>query len=210
MRRVVPVVRALAADAGVPVSVDTTKAVVARAALEAGAAMVNDISAGTFDDEMLSTVAAADAAYVLMHMRGSPRTMKDLAQYDDVVSEVGTALRIGAECATNAGINPGAILVDPGLGFAKTAEHNLALLRALPQLGTTAGMPLLVGASRKSFLGRVLGDAGAQRDDATLATTVWSMLHGATVVRVHDVERSRRAIAMLDVMERATESGVAA
>jgi dihydropteroate synthase len=210
LRRVIPVIRALAADAGVPVSVDTTKAVVARAALDAGAAMVNDISAGAFDADILSAVASADAAYALMHMRGTPRTMQANAQYDDVVAEVGAALRVAVDRAIDAGVDPGGMLVDPGLGFAKTAEHNIALLRALPQVSATAGMPLLVGASRKSFLGRILGDVDADRENATLATTVWSVLHGAAVVRVHDVARSRRALDLLDVMERATESGVAA
>jgi dihydropteroate synthase len=210
IRRVLPVVRGLVADAGVPVSIDTTKAEVARAALDAGAAMVNDVSGGAFDDAMLPVVADTGAAYVVMHMRGNPRTMQGEANYDDVVREVVRVLHENVERAVRAGVDPRAVLVDPGIGFAKTAEHNVALLRALPEIAATVGMPVLIGASRKSFLGRILGDPDADREDATLAATVWSFVHGAAVVRVHDVARSYRAAALLDVMDRATESGVAA
>jgi dihydropteroate synthase len=203
LRRVDPVVRALVADAGIPVSIDTTKSVVARAALEAGATIVNDVSGGTYDRQMLRVVAEANAAFVAMHMRGTPRTMQDEARYDDVVRDVGSELRVRVQRALAAGVDGRAILADPGIGFAKTIDHNIALLRELPALATRAGAPLLVGTSRKSFLGRILGDMTRDCDDATLATTVWAFTHGAAVVRVHDVERSRRAIEMLDVMERA-------
>ncbi len=213
LRRVLPVVRALVADAGVPVSIDTTKAAVARSALEAGASMVNDVSGGTSDGEMLSTVADADAAYVAMHTRGTPRTMKDQAHYGDVVREVGEALRTRVERALASGIDARSILGDPGVGFAKNADHNIELLRRLPELASIVRVPLLVGASRKSFLGRLLGDLDhgpGTREDATLAVTVWCFAHGAAVVRVHDVERSRRAVDLLGLMDRATEDGIAA
>jgi dihydropteroate synthase len=210
IRRVVPVIEALVADSAVPVSVDTTKAVVAAAALAAGAAMVNDVSGGTADDEMLAVVADANAAFVAMHMRGNPRTMQRETEYADVVGEVGDALRGRVTRAIEAGVNERAILADPGIGFAKNAEQNVALLRALPELGARAGVPLLVGTSRKSFLGRLLGDLNAERDDATLATTIWNFMLGAAVVRVHDVAASQRAIELLDVMERATQNGLAA
>jgi len=210
LRRVLPVVRALVADAGVPVSIDTTKAAVAAAALAVGAAMVNDVSGGTRDPQMLSVVADANAAFVAMHMRGTPQTMQNETNYDDVVSEVGNVLCARVEAAVSAGIDPRAVLADPGIGFAKNAEHNLALMRALPELAARAGVPLVVGTSRKSFLGRLLGDIDADRDDATLATTIWSFLHGAAVVRVHDVEHSRRAIELLEVLERVTQNGLAA
>jgi dihydropteroate synthase len=210
IRRVVPVIEALVADSAVPVSVDTTKAVVAAAALAAGAAMVNDVSGGTADDDMLAVVADANAAFVAMHMRGNPRTMQRETEYADVVGEVGDALRGRVTRAIEAGVNERAILADPGIGFAKNAEQNVALLRALPELGARAGVPLLVGTSRKSFLGRLLGDLNAERDDATLATTIWNFMLGAAVVRVHDVAASQRAIELLDVMERATQNGLAA
>jgi dihydropteroate synthase len=210
LRRVLPVVRALAADAGVPVSVDTTKAVVARAALDAGAAIVNDVSGGTADPGMLAVVAEANAAFVAMHMRGTPRTMQDEARYDDVVGEVGAALCARVSAAIDAGVDERSILADPGIGFAKTIDHNVALLQSLPEVAARAGVPLLVGTSRKSFLGRILGSMDVDRDDATLAATVWSFVRGAAMVRVHDVDGARRAVDMLDVMERATQDGLAA
>jgi dihydropteroate synthase len=210
LRRVLPVVRALA-QAAVPVSIDTTKASVAGAALEAGAAMVNDVSGGTADADLLAVTAAAGAAYVAMHMRGTPRTMQEAARYTDVVREVGDELRARVEGALHAGIDARALLADPGIGFAKTAEHNLALLGALPELAARVGTPLLVGTSRKSFLARIAGvDDRAGRDDATLATTVWCFEQGAALVRVHDVAGSRRAVELLEVLDRATPEGVAA
>jgi dihydropteroate synthase len=211
LRRVVPVVNGLV-DRGATVSVDTTKSVVARAALDAGAVMVNDVSGGTADPEMLRVVAESGAAFVAMHMRGDPRTMQQRARYDDVVDDVCRELRARVEGALAAGIDARALLADPGIGFAKTAEHNLALLGALPEIAARAGAPLLVGASRKSFLARFAGEDAdvSARDDATLATTVWAFQRGAAMVRVHDVAASRHAVELLDVMERATAEGVAA
>jgi len=211
LRRTEPVVRELAARAGVPVSIDTTKAAVAAVALEAGAVMVNDVTGGTGDPALLRVVADADAMLVVMHMRGTPRTMADEARYDDVVREVGDELRARVDAAVAAGVRPDAILADPGIGFAKGAAHNVALLAALPELSERVEVPLLVGASRKSFLGRLLGDAPVDaREEATLATTVWSFMRGAAVVRVHDVAASSRAAALLDALERATQEGMAA
>jgi dihydropteroate synthase len=202
--RIVPVVRALAAEANVPVSVDTTKAEVAAVALDAGAEMVNDVSGGTADSRMRSMVAESGAAYVAMHSRGTPRTMKQLAHYGDPVFEVGAELRARIVAAVDAGIDPARLLGDPGIGFAKTAEQNVALLRALPDLASQAGVPLLVGTSRKSFLARLIDDEDLDaRDDATLATTVWCFEQGAAVVRVHDVAASRRAVELLEVIEQA-------
>jgi dihydropteroate synthase len=211
LRRVLPVIAALVARSEVPVSVDTTKVVVARAALDAGARMVNDVSGGTADPDMLRLVADAGAAYVAMHSRGTPRTMQQSAHYVDVVREVGDELRARVDNAVAAGIDARALLADPGIGFAKTAEHNVALLRSLPALAARVGVPLLVGTSRKSFLARILGDdVPAGRDDATLATTVWCFEQGAALVRVHDVAGSRRAVELLETLERATPEGLAA
>jgi dihydropteroate synthase len=210
-RRVVPVVTALARMGSVPVSIDTTKASVARAALAAGAAVVNDVSAGTFDPDMLAVVAEHGAGFVAMHMRGTPRTMQEHPVYDDVVREVGEYLGARVEAAVAAGVAREAVLADPGIGFGKTIAHNLALLRAIPRLAAYSGAPIVVGASRKAFLGKLLGDLPvAARDEATLATTVWALSEGAAVVRVHDVEASVRAAALLDVMERATPEGMVA
>ena len=209
LRRTVPVVRELALHAGVPLSIDTTKAVVAAAALEAGAVMVNDVSGGAADPAMLSVVGDADAMFVVMHTRGTPRTMNDEARYADVVREVGDELRARVDAAVGAGVRADRILADPGLGFAKTAAHNLALLGALPDLAARVEVPLLVGASRKSFLGRVLADAPVDaREEATLAMTVWCFVHGVAVVRVHDVLSSRRACDLLGALERATSDGL--
>jgi dihydropteroate synthase len=210
LRRVVPVISGLVAR-GATVSIDTTKSAVARAGLDAGAAMVNDVSGGVADPDMLPVVAGSGAAFVAMHMRGTPRTMQDRAHYDDVVDDVSRELRARVEAALAAGVNADALLADPGIGFAKTADQNLALLRALPEIAARAGAPLLVGASRKSFLAPFAGNADASaRDDATLATTVWAVERGAAMVRVHDVAASRRAVELLDVMERSTPEGVAA
>ena len=210
LRRVLPVVRALASD-GLRVSIDTTKAAVAAAAVDAGAVMVNDVSGGTADREMLKVVAGAGAAFVAMHTRGTARTMQAEAHYDDVVREVGDALRGRVDAAVAAGVDPNAILADPGIGFAKNLSHNVALLRSLPELASLVGTPLLVGTSRKSFLARLIGDDDFDaRDDATLAMSVWCFVHGAAMVRVHDVASTRRAVDLLDAMERATKDGIAA
>ena len=205
--RVLPVVTALARDADVPVSIDTAKAEVAAAALEAGARMVNDVTGGA-DPAMLPLVAGERAAYVAMHMRGTPRSMQQQTDYGDVVRDVITELRTRVDAAHAAGVAPDALFADPGIGFAKTGEQNLVLLRALPEIAAAVGAPLLIGTSRKSFLTRIAGEAG--REDATLATTVWSFELGAAMVRVHDVASSARAVALLEVLERATPEGMAA
>ena len=180
LRRVAPVVRRLADEAGVPVSIDTTKARVAAAALASGASIVNDVSAGRLDPDLLGVVADAAAGYVAMHMLGEPRTMQRDPSYDDVVAEVGASLVERLDEARAAGVRGVALAADPGIGFGKTVAHNLSLLAALPELGARTGVPLVVGTSRKSFLGRLVGDDSlVARDDATLATVVWSVDHGA-------------------------------
>ena len=191
LARVLPVVRALCA-AGTSVSVDTTRAAVARAAVEAGAGMVNDVSGGLADPAMLDTVAALGVPFVAMHWRGPSADMQDRASYDDVVAEVVTALAARREAARAAGITD--VVLDPGLGFGKLAEHNWALLAALPQLAEL-GCPLLLGASRKAFLGDLLdGREPAGRDAATAAVTVLAAQAGAWAVRVHDVAPSADAV----------------
>jgi dihydropteroate synthase len=210
--RVVPVIAALAERLpAVPLSVDTTKSEVASAAIDAGASIVNDVSAGTADTRMLATVAERGAGFVAMHMQGTPRTMQREPRYDDVVGEVASYLRARVDAAVAAGVRADAVLADPGIGFGKTVEHNLALLGALASMRAAVGVPLAVGTSRKSFIGRLLGGlSAAERDEGTLATTVWCFDHGVSVVRVHDVESSVRAGALLDVLDRATPSGMAA
>jgi dihydropteroate synthase len=205
--RVVPVIRALRDAVSIPLSVDTRKAAVARAALEAGAAAVNDVS-GLADPEMARVVAEAGAGLVLMHMRGTPATMQSLASYADVVGEVGDELAAALERAAAAGVPRERVVVDPGLGFAKTAEQSLALLAGVPRLLARLGRPLLLGPSRKSFLGPLLGGVPpAERDAGTAGACVAGLLGGARIFRVHDVRTARHA---LDVAWAVAERGEAA
>ena len=207
--RIEPVVARLAAEAGVPVSIDTTKAAVAAAALDAGARIVNDVSAGRLDAALLPLVADRAGAVVLMHMRGEPRTMQGDPRYVDVVREVGDFLVERADAARDAGVAEHAIAVDPGIGFGKTTDHNLDLLARLDALVERVGLPVVVGASRKRFIGRVLAGVGGEpgeppaeaRDDGTLATVVWAVECGARVVRVHDVHGARRAVDLLTLLD---------
>ena len=190
-RRVIPVIEALVAN-GIRVSIDTYRAVVAERALAAGASVVNDVSGGLGDPDMAAVVRAAGCPWILMHWRGHSRRMQDLAHYVDVVDDVRRELAERVEAANQAGISSDRIVIDPGLGFAKTAEHNWALLAHLDVL-VGLGLPVLIGASRKSFLGRVLADpAGTprpvgEREAATVALTAYAATQGAWGVRVHDV-----------------------
>jgi dihydropteroate synthase len=199
-RRVLPVVEALAGRAGVPVSVDTTKAAVARAALDAGAAIVNDVSAGRFDPDMLPLCAERGAPVVLMHMLGEPRTMQRDPRYDDVVREVAAFLAARAEAALAAGVAVDRIVVDPGFGFGKTREHNLVLLRRLDEI-VALGYPVLVGTSRKSFIGATLGGLPVEdRLEGTAATVALAVAAGASIVRVHDVRAMARVVRMVEAV----------
>lgn len=190
--RVEPVVRALA-DEGATVSIDTTKPSVAKAALDAGAAIVNDVSAAG-DDELLTVVAGSGAGYVLTHSRGTPADMQTRTEYDDVVAEVFEALADGVARCERSGIDAGRVAVDPGIGFAKTAAQNVALLRELRSLRSLA-RPVLVGASRKSFIGKLLDEPDpAARLDGSLACAVHAALAGTSVVRAHDVGATVRAL----------------
>lgn len=195
LARVVPVVAALAAE-GLTVSVDTTKARVARAAIEAGARLVNDVSAGSFDPELLGVVADADVGYVLMHLQGTPATMQLAPTYDDVVAEVGAALELGLDRLEAAGIARERVAIDPGIGFGKTVAHNVALIARLDRL-TRLGRPVLVGASRKSFLGAITGVAEPRdRLAGSLAAALIAVERGARIVRVHDVAATVEALAV--------------
>lgn len=199
--RVLPVVRDLVA-AGVRVSIDTTRADVAEAALDAGASLVNDVSGGLADPRMARVVAAARVPGVLMHWRGPSDRMGELASYEDVIGEVRAELVARADSAVLAGVDPDLIVLDPGLGFAKTAAHNWALLRRLDVL-VALGFPVLVGASRKRFLGELLADVEgtarppAARDVATAAISALAASAGAWGVRVHDVEATMDAVAVV-------------
>ncbi len=198
MDRVVPVIRALAED-GIAVSVDTMRHEVAEAALDAGAVVVNDVSGGLADPRILAVVAERGAAYVVMHWRAHSSVMREHATYDDVVVDVRTELAQRLDDAAAAGIASDRLVVDPGLGFAKTADHNWELLQRLPEL-ESLGVPILVGSSRKSFLGTLLaGPDGSprpvdDREDANVALTTIAAIQGVWGVRVHEVRASIDAI----------------
>ncbi|HLY49940.1 MAG TPA: dihydropteroate synthase [Solirubrobacteraceae bacterium] len=187
LRRVLPVIEALgAARVRARVSIDTSKAAVAAAAIDAGASMVNDVTALRGDPHMAEVVADAGVDCCLMHMLGNPRTMQDDPRYDDVVAEVKAFLEARLAVATAAGIAEERILLDPGIGFGKTVEHNLELLARLDELGEL-GRPVVVGTSNKSFLGRLTGRALGERLPATIASCVLAYERGARVFRVHEV-----------------------
>jgi dihydropteroate synthase len=197
--RVLPVIRALRRSLSTVISVDTYKASVARAALDAGADMINDISALRFDPSMAGLVAREDVPVVLMHMQGAPRTMQVEPRYDDVVKEVRGFLEAQVHFAINAGIAAEKIIIDPGIGFGKTLQHNLALIRDLSSFASL-GRPILVGASRKAFIGKLLDVDPAERLEGSLAAAVAAVLAGANIVRVHDVKETVRAIRIADAI----------
>ena len=197
LERVVPVVAALA-DAGVPVSIDTMRAAVARASVAAGARMVNDVSGGLADPDMLSAVAQLGVDYVAMHWRAMPDRMQEFTEYDDVVMDVAEALEQRLGACLDAGISESRVILDPGLGFAKEVHHNWELLAGLDRL-VAIGPRVLVGASRKRFLGDLLAEGGVPRepegrDAATAAVSALAAIHGVWGVRVHEVAGSRDAV----------------
>ena len=194
LQRVVPVIRGLA-DLECRISVDTSKAPVAAAALDAGAEIVNDVTALRGDPEMAALCAERGATVVLMHMLGDPRTMQDDPRYDDVVAEVKAFLAERLEAATAAGIAEERIWLDPGIGFGKTGAHNMELLRRLGELREFA-RPLVIGTSRKSFIGRVDGSAAGERLGGTIASSILAAAEGAEVLRVHDVAEMRQALSV--------------
>jgi dihydropteroate synthase len=197
--RVLPVLRALRREITVPISIDTYKSQVAQAALDAGADIINDISALRFDAEMISVVSREQVPVVLMHMQGTPRTMQTEPRYRDVVAEVKDFLLARMQDALDHGVSRAALVVDPGIGFGKTLEHNLALLRGLPELAAL-GAALLVGASRKAFIGKVLGLDAGERLEGSLAAAVAAIFQGANILRVHDVRETVRAARVADAI----------
>lgn len=201
LSRVLPVIEGIRASSDVALSIDTMKAEVARRAIERGVEIVNDVSALRFDPEMMQVVADSEAGVILMHMQGMPATMQQNPQYEDVVGEVEEFLELRLEAAQRAGIDQGRICIDAGIGFGKTLEHNLHLIRAGWRL-RGLGVPVMLGASRKSFIGRLLNGAPPEeRLEGSLAAAVAGVLHGADIVRVHDVLPTRRACAVADAIK---------
>jgi len=207
LERVLPIIKQLAARFDVPISVDTTKASVARAALEAGASIVNDISALRFEPEVADEAAKAGAGLVLMHSRGTPGELHGLPPVADIIENVITSLRSSVEFAEQRGVERESIVIDPGIGFGKTQEQNIELIAKLDQLiAAFPGFPLLIGTSRKSFIGRILADTNGdpapvnERLHGSLATLVISVLKGAQIVRVHDVKAAVETIRVADAI----------
>jgi dihydropteroate synthase len=201
VERVVPVIERIAGETGLPVSIDTRKAQVAEAALDAGATIVNDVAAGR-DPQMFEVVREAGAGMVLMHMKGEPKTMQEAPVYDDVVREVHDFLAERIEAAVAAGIDRSRLAVDPGLGFAKTTAHSLTVMKETAAF-LNLGLPLLVGPSRKSFIGEVLGTEVGERLEGTLGAVCFMVARGAHIVRVHDVRETVRAVRVVDAILRA-------
>jgi dihydropteroate synthase len=199
IERVVPVVRELRRVISIPLSIDTVKAEVARAALDAGADVVNDISALRFDPDMISLIVEEKVPVVLMHMQGTPRTMQESPRYQNVLQEVKDFLRSRVAFSVERGVAPGQIVIDPGIGFGKDLEHNLALIRGISTL-TSLAQPVLVGPSRKTFIGKILNVGPDDRLEGSLAAAVAAVLGGANMIRMHDVKEARRAMALADAL----------
>ncbi|MBW2306812.1 MAG: dihydropteroate synthase [Deltaproteobacteria bacterium] len=199
LRRVLPVIEQLASRTSVPISIDTYKAEIASQAIAAGAQMINDISALRFDPEMGSTAARAGVPLILMHIQGTPRDMQKNPHYEDLMGEIIAYLHESIQAALQSGVDPEQIVVDPGIGFGKTMEHNLQIIRRLGEL-RCLGRPILLGTSRKSFIGRILDLDVNQRVEGTLASISAGILAGAGMVRVHDVAPARQAVDIIDAI----------
>lgn len=200
LRRVIPVIKAIREESDIPISIDTYKAEVAEEALLAGADMVNDISALRFDEEMKDLVAKYQIPVVLMHMQGTPKTMQENPTYTDVVVEISAFFkeRIAEACA--AGISEDNVIIDPGIGFGKRLEHNLEIIRKLAEF-KSLGRPILLGTSRKSFIGQITKAPVAERLEGTIASTIIGIMNGADIVRVHDVRQVKRAVEIADAIK---------
>jgi dihydropteroate synthase len=202
LERTIPIIQALRQELDIPISIDTTRAEVAEQALQAGADMVNDISGATFEPEILAIAAQHKAPIILMHMRGTPQTMQNLTDYGDLIGEMKQFFATQVDLARHYGVLPEQIILDPGIGFAKTAEQNITLLRQLPEL-KKLGFPLLVGPSRKSFIGKILNQPNPkQRVWGTGAACCRAIAGGADIVRVHDVEAMVQVCKVADALWR--------
>lgn len=208
LRRVIPLVRTLSKEIKIPISVDTRKSRVAEESLAAGAEMINDISALRFDQRMVAVVREARVPVVLMHMRGDPETMQLNTQYHDLLGEIFSFLKERIDFAEDQGIPPEKIIIDPGLGFGKSLEegHNLLILKYLQKF-RELGKPVLIGPSRKAFIGRILNLPPAERDEGTMAAVAIAILKGVNIVRVHEVARMRRVVMVADAIVRCDHQG---
>ncbi len=204
--RVIPVIEALNQDLSIPISIDTNRSQVAKQALAAGASIINDISALRFDPDMLSVAAGAGVPVILMHMKGTPSTMQDNPMYDDLIPEIVDFLRDAIDRAVKGGISRDMLVVDPGIGFGKTFDHNLTIMRELPQFSSLE-RPILLGTSRKTFIGHILGKEVQERDTGSMATIAASVMKGAHIVRVHNVKKSVETVKIIDAIKRGSVIG---
>lgn len=202
VRRVIPVIKTLAQEIDIPISIDTYKSEVASQAIEAGATMVNDISALKFDPAMGQLVADAGVPIVLMHMKGTPKNMQTNPTYKDLFGEIIDFLRKAIEQAISSGIKRDVIIIDPGIGFGKSFDDNLKIINNLHTF-SSLGQPLLVGTSNKAFIGHLLGLSVESRENGTMATVAASVLNGANIVRVHNVKATKETVTMIDAIMKA-------
>jgi dihydropteroate synthase len=200
LERVIPVISALKGKLDIPISIDTSKSPVAKEALKAGACIVNDITAMEGDPDMARTAAEAGAGVILMHMKGNPSDMQDDPAYSDLFGEIITFLGRAVSKAKAAGIDPGRIIIDPGIGFGKTVNDNLSILYGLERF-KSLGMPVLIGTSRKSFLGKITGRQVTQREFGTAASLSVAIMNGADLVRVHDVRDMADVVRVIDAIK---------
>ncbi|UCD72442.1 MAG: dihydropteroate synthase [Syntrophobacterales bacterium] len=201
LRRVIPVIDGLAAKVEIPISIDTYKSSVAERSIESGAEMINDISGLKFDPKMVGVVAKYDVPVVLMHIKGTPKVMQSDVHYDCLLTEIMEYLEQSIEIAEGAGIDAGQIIVDPGIGFGKSVQDNLKIIRHLAEL-KSLGKPILLGTSRKSFIGKLLHADVNQRDEGTLASISAAIMNGANILRVHDVAPAKKAAQIADAIRR--------
>jgi len=203
LRRVIPVIEVLAKEVDVPISIDTYKSTIAQKAIEAGAEMINDISGLHFDESLARVAAEEDVPLVLMHIRGTPETMQNDVHYDSLFSEILLSLKDSIQKAESAGLDPQQIIIDPGIGFGKTIDHNLLIIKNLFEF-RILGKPILLGTSRKSFIGKILNANATDRLEGTLSTIAIGVLNGAHIIRCHDVLQAKKVIAVADAIRSAS------
>lgn len=197
LKRVIPIIEQVAGKAEIPISIDTVKSEVARRALDSGASIINDISALRTDKKIAAVAAKYNSYLILMHMRGTPRNMQDNTEYDDIIGEISEFLRNAAQKAIEAGVSEDKIIIDPGIGFGKSVEGNFVIMKNLNRF-LELGYALLVGPSRKSFIGKTLDLDVERRLEGSLAAACYAVLNGADIVRVHDVAETRRALTIIE------------
>ncbi len=201
MDRVIPVIEALKRELSIPISIDTYKSEVAQGCLNAGASIINDISALRFDPHMASVAAQGDVPLILMHMKGTPENMQENPLYHDLISEISEFLKDAIDRCVAAGVREDLILVDPGIGFGKTFDHNLAVIKELSRF-KSLGRPILLGTSNKAFIGHILGKGVNERETGSMATVAAGVMNGAHIVRVHNVKKTVETVRVIDAIRR--------